>query len=207
MLFEAPVSTSALERALARSTEGTTASALVAAIVPSPVGPLVAAASDDGLCLLEFGAERRLAHQLDGMLRVFGPVRMGDHPMLERTRVELGEYFAGARTRFEIPLVIRGTPFQELVWRALLEIPFGETTSYGELARSLGRPGAQRAVGLANGQNRQSILIPCHRVVEKGGGLRGYGGGLWRKRFLLDLERRAVGADPLADTPLGRAGA
>jgi O-6-methylguanine DNA methyltransferase len=132
---------------------------------------------------------------------------MGDHPILELTRVELAEYFEGARTRFEVPLLVRGTPFQELVWRSLLEIPYGETRAYGELAQSLGRSGAQRAVGLANGQNRQSIIIPCHRVVEKGGGLRGYGGGLWRKRFLLDLERRVIGADPLADTPLGRAGA
>jgi len=207
MIFETPASVSSLERALERATRGTTGPALVAAIVPSPVGALVAAASDDGLCLLEFGEERRLGRQLELLTRLFGPARMGDHPVLEHTRTELTEYFEGARTRFEIPLVIRGTPFQELVWRSLLEIPYGETVAYSELAHSLGRAGAQRAVGLANGQNRQSIIIPCHRVVEKGGGLRGYGGGLWRKRFLLDLERRVIGADPLADTPLGQAGA
>jgi AraC family transcriptional regulator, regulatory protein of adaptative response / methylated-DNA-[protein]-cysteine methyltransferase len=206
MIYETPASVAALERALERSTRGASGGTLVAAIVPSPVGALVAAASDEGLGLLEFGEERRLAHQLDLLTRLFGPVRMGDHPILERTRIELAEYFEGTRTRFEVPLLVRGTPFQELVWRSLLEIPYGETRAYGELAQSLGRSGAQRAVGLANGQNRQSIIIPCHRVVEKGGGLRGYGGGLWRKRFLLDLERRVIGADPLADTPLGRAG-
>ena len=206
MLYETPATVSALERAVERSTRGAAGSALVAGIVGSPVGALVAAASDDGLALLEFGEERRLSHQLGLLTRLFGPVRMGDHPILELTRIELAEYFEGARTRFEVPLLIRGTPFQELVWRSLLEIPYGETRAYGELAQSLGRSGAQRAVGLANGQNRQSIIIPCHRVVEKGGGLRGYGGGLWRKRFLLDLERRVIGADPLADTPLGRAG-
>jgi len=122
--------------------------------------------------------------------------------MIDRLATELVEYFAGSRREFEVPLVIRGTPFQETVWRALLAIPYGQTISYSELARRIGRAGAQRAVGLANGRNRLAIVVPCHRVVEQGGGLRGYGGGLWRKRYLLDLERR-IAADPLAGTPLG----
>ncbi len=92
-----------------------------------------------------------------------------------------------------MPLVIRGTPFQERVWRRLLQIPFGETLSYEGLARAVGCPGAQRAVGRANGDNRLAIVVPCHRVVQKDGQLRGYGGGLWRKQFLLDLERRTRG--------------
>ena len=91
--------------------------------------------------------------------------------------------------------MIRGTPFQEEVWRALLTIPYGETWSYGELAQRVGRPGASRAVGTANGMNRIAILIPCHRVVNAAGRLGGYGGGVWRKRWLLDLERRRVTAD------------
>ncbi len=205
MIFETPVSVAALERALTRHTATGTDGVLTAAIVPSPVGALVAAANDEGLCLLEFGEEKRLLHQLDLLTRIFGPVRRGNHRVLERTKLELAEYFEGTRTAFDVPLVIRGTPFQELIWRALLEIPYGETRAYADLAESLGRPGSQRAVGLANGQNRLSIIVPCHRVIERRGGLRGYGGGLWRKKFLLDLERRVAGVDPLADTPLGQA--
>ena len=101
---------------------------------------------------------------------------------------------AGSRTRFEVPLVYPGSPFQRAVWEQLLRIPYGEMRSYEDVAIAVGAPGAQRAVGRANGQNRIAILIPCHRVVNKGGKLCGYGGGLWRKQFLLDLEARASGA-------------
>jgi AraC family transcriptional regulator of adaptative response/methylated-DNA-[protein]-cysteine methyltransferase len=181
------------------------AAAVVATVIESPVGPLVAATTEGGLCFLEFGEEARLTRQLGTLRRIFGPVASGADPILERTGRELGEYFDGRRSRFEVPLVIRGTPFQEQVWQALLRIPYGRTTSYGELARELGRPGAQRAVGLANGQNRLAIIVPCHRVIERGGGLRGYGGGLWRKRLLLDLEAKNAGIDALSGTPLGDA--
>jgi AraC family transcriptional regulator of adaptative response/methylated-DNA-[protein]-cysteine methyltransferase len=174
-------------------------------VLDTPIGPLIAGATDGGLCLLEFGDETRLGHQLGALTRLFGPVGSGNHPLLDRIQSELTEYFAGTRIRFELPLTIRGTPFQEEVWRALLAIPYGATRAYSDLAQSLGRPGAQRAVGLANGQNRLSIVIPCHRVIERSGGLRGYGGGLWRKKFLLDLERRTAGRDALEGTPLGRA--
>ena len=107
-------------------------------------------------------------------------------------RRQLGEYFAGERTEFELPVRMEGTPFQRAVWRALLEIGYGETISYGELARRIGRPDASRAVGLANGRNPISIVVPCHRVIGSSGALTGYGGGLERKRFLLDLESPAL---------------
>jgi AraC family transcriptional regulator of adaptative response/methylated-DNA-[protein]-cysteine methyltransferase len=175
---------------------------VVARAFDSPVGPLVAAATDDGLVLLEFGATPRLGPQLTMLNRHFGKVRAGDHPFIDQAERELAEYFEGKRQAFSVPLLIRGTPFQESVWQALREIPFGETRAYSEVAVALGLRNGQRAVGLANGQNRISIIIPCHRVIERGGGLRGYGGGLERKRFLLDLERRQ--SDPLAGTPLGR---
>ncbi|MGE0441424.1 MAG: methylated-DNA--[protein]-cysteine S-methyltransferase [Gemmatimonadales bacterium] len=170
--------------------------------IDSPVGPLVAGATDAGLVLLEFGRPERLEPQLEVMGRLFGGGGPAPHPRLDQTEAELAEYFAGTRRDFDVPLVIRGTEFQERVWHELLRIPYGETTSYAALADTLGVRNGQRAVGLANGRNRLAIIVPCHRVIEKGGGLRGYGGGLDRKRFLLDLERRHT--DPLAGTPLGR---
>ena len=106
-------------------------------------------------------------------------------------RRQLGEYFAGERTAFELPLRMAGSGFQREVWRALLDLDYGETVSYGELARRSGRPSASRAVGLANGRNPISIVVPCHRVVGSSGSLTGYGGGTDRKRFLLDLEAGA----------------
>jgi AraC family transcriptional regulator of adaptative response/methylated-DNA-[protein]-cysteine methyltransferase len=119
----------------------------------------------------------------------------GNHQHLDQLNDELARYFAGTLTEFTVPVVAPGSPFQQRVWSALQNIPFpyGETRSYEELARSIGSPGAQRAVGRANGLNRIAIVIPCHRVVNKGGQLGGYGGGLWRKQFLLDLERRVQG--------------
>lgn len=107
-------------------------------------------------------------------------------------RRQLAEYLAGERTEFELPLRIEGSDFQRDVWRALLDIPYGETLSYGELAARIGRPGASRAVGLANGRNPISIVVPCHRVIGSSGALTGYGGGIERKRHLLDLEAAYV---------------
>jgi methylated-DNA-[protein]-cysteine S-methyltransferase len=101
---------------------------------------------------------------------------------------QLGAYFEGDLTRFDLPVRLHGSAFQQEVWHALTEIPYGETTSYGELARRVGRPGAARAVGLANGQNPVAIIVPCHRVVGADGSLTGYAGGLHRKRILLQLE-------------------
>jgi methylated-DNA-[protein]-cysteine S-methyltransferase len=106
----------------------------------------------------------------------------------EDARRQLREYFAGDRTRFDLPLRMEGTDFQREVWSALLDIDYGQTESYGELAHRIGRPDAVRAVGLANGRNPVSIVVPCHRVIGASGSLTGYGGGLERKRFLLELE-------------------
>jgi methylated-DNA-[protein]-cysteine S-methyltransferase len=108
----------------------------------------------------------------------------------ETCRRQLDEYFSGQRKNFDIPLDLRGTPFQLSVWRTLLLIPFGDTWSYGKVAGQIGRPKASRAVGGANHRNPVSIIVPCHRVVGSGGDLTGYGGGLWRKEWLIDHERK-----------------
>jgi AraC family transcriptional regulator of adaptative response/methylated-DNA-[protein]-cysteine methyltransferase len=154
----------------------------------SPLGPLMAGAADEGVCLLEFSDRRALERQLEEVRKRLGPALPGTHPHLEKLREELAEYFAGERREFTVPVVYPGTPFQVKVWSALLRIPYGETRSYEDLASSIGAAGAQRAVGHANGQNRIAIVIPCHRVIAKDGTLAGYGGGKWRKQLLLDLE-------------------
>jgi AraC family transcriptional regulator, regulatory protein of adaptative response / methylated-DNA-[protein]-cysteine methyltransferase len=164
---------------------------LVTERIESPVGPLLLGATDQGICLLEFNDPRMRGSQLAALRKRFGcAVVPGRHDHLERLKDELTRYFAGTLTAFQVPLVYPGTPFQEAVWKGLLQIPHGETRSYEDLAGAVGAPGAQRAVGRANGTNRVAIVIPCHRVVNKSGQLGGYGGGLWRKQFLLDLERR-----------------
>jgi AraC family transcriptional regulator of adaptative response/methylated-DNA-[protein]-cysteine methyltransferase len=166
--------------------------------IASPVGPLVAGATTEGLCLLEFSDRRMLEAQLETLKRRLGvPLIPGRNRWLEALRQQLEEYFGGRRRSFDLPLVIRGTPFQERVWKALLTIPYGETWSYRDLARSIGQGTATRAVGTANGMNRIAIVIPCHRVVNADGRLGGYGGGVWRKQLLLDLER-GQGAMPLS---------
>lgn len=156
----------------------------------TPLGPMVAGASDEGLALLEFGDRRMLETQIRRLRGHLGcHFVLGRHPIIEQTERELAEYFEGTRKNFDVPLVLPGTPFQRAAWEALLEIPFGETRTYEGQARLIGRTGAQRAVGRANGDNRIAIIVPCHRVVRTGGALSGYGGGLWRKRWLLDHEK------------------
>jgi AraC family transcriptional regulator of adaptative response/methylated-DNA-[protein]-cysteine methyltransferase len=151
----------------------------------------VAAATEQGVCLLEFADRRGIEAQVEAVRRALRcPAVPGVNAHLRGLEQELREYFAGARTSFSVPLVTAGTPFQEQVWRALRAIPAGATRSYEDIARAIGRPGACRAVGRANGQNRLAILIPCHRVVGADGRMCGYGGGLWRKEYLLDLERQ-----------------
>ena len=120
------------------------------------------------------------------------PVVPGNHPHLTRAEKELAEYFAGERREFDIPLHVPGTPFQTRVWNELRKIPSGTTTSYARIAEAIGQPTAVRAVARANGDNRVAIIIPCHRVIGSDGQLVGYGGGLWRKRRLLQLEGRAM---------------
>ena len=134
-----------------------------------------------------------LPEQLERVRARFGSLPIpGEHRYLDQTRDELDEYFAGNREEFTIPLVIDGTPFQESVWRELLKIPFGKTTSYEQIAVRVGKAGAARAVGRANGDNRMAIIVPCHRVIGADGSLTGYGGGQRRKRWLLDHEQRGL---------------
>jgi AraC family transcriptional regulator of adaptative response/methylated-DNA-[protein]-cysteine methyltransferase len=157
--------------------------------IDSPVGVLVAGVTDDGSCLLEFRDREILEMQVAKVRARVGPTGSGSHPFLDQLRAELNEYFDGRRREFTVPLVYPGTPFQLKVWNALRAIPFGETISYEELASRVGSPAGQRAAGHANGQNPIAIVIPCHRVINKDGKPGGYGGGLWRKRMLLGLER------------------
>ena len=170
----------------------TTTDRLVTATLDSPIGPLLAGATDEGICLLEFAEPARQQAQLAAVRRNFGDaVEPGRNEHTDRLAEELADYFAGARQDFTVPVVFSGTPFQRRVWKQLRAIPYGETCSYEDVARAVGDARAVRAVGGANGKNRVAIVVPCHRVINKGGRLGGYGGGLWRKQFLLDLERRA----------------
>lgn len=158
----------------------------------TPLGPMLAGATDRGICLLEFSDRRMLETQLRRMARLLGakPVP-GLNEHLRSVEMELESYFDGTLKSFSVPLVLPGSGFQRAVWSRLQRIPYGETLSYGQLALDIGRPGAQRAVGRANGDNRVAIIVPCHRVVRSDGTLCGYGGGLWRKKALLEHEDSA----------------
>ena len=162
------------------------ASLLIASTTPSPVGELTLVAGDQGLVaiLWENDPPQRVP------LGTCGPGE--DHPVIIQAREELAAYFAGERISFSVPLDFRGTPFQRQVWAELLTIPYGETRSYGEIARRLGCSGASRAVGAANGRNPISIIAPCHRVIGSGGKLTGFAGGLDAKQWLLRLEQASV---------------
>ncbi len=165
------------------------AARVVTTAIETPLGSMIAGATDDGLCLLEFADRGRLEIQVERLTRQLQqPLVAGDHPHLTHVREELERYFAGTLQTFTVPLMFRGTSFEEHVWRQLVRIPYGETCSYSELARRVDAPRAQRAVGRANGMNRIAVIIPCHRVVNSNGKLGGYGGGLWRKQWLLSLE-------------------
>ena len=140
----------------------------------TPIGLIAVRADDDAILAIEFVDQREETE--------------ADSPLLERAVDQLEEYFQGARTRFSLPLAPRGTQFQQQVWQQLLSVNYGQTASYADIARSIGRPKAMRAVGAANGRNPISIVIPCHRVVGSDGSLTGYAGGLARKSWLLALE-------------------
>ena len=155
---------------------------------PTPVGPLTLVA--EGEAVVAVWMEDQRHHPGAG---AHGEPAPAADPVLARAATQLHQYFAGRRTEFDLPLAPQGTDFQRRVWAELLQIPYGETVTYGELARRLGNPTGSRAVGLANGRNPLGIVVPCHRVVGAGGDLTGYGGGLPRKRLLLDLEARVAG--------------
>ena len=153
--------------------------------VDSPVGPLLLTSDGTAITRVLFAAEPDPSWSTEPC------------PVLDQAVTQLGEYFQGERTDFDLLLEPAGTPFQLTVWQALREIPYAETINYGQLAARVGNPRASRAVGLANGRNPISIVVPCHRVIGADGSLTGYGGGLDRKRTLLDLERHTSGAvDP-----------
>jgi len=159
--------------------------------VDTPIGEMIAGATDTHLVLLEFARRRMLEQQLERLTRTTGFVlERGESRIVADLRGQLDEYFRGERKEFTIPIDVRGTPFQMRVWAELRRIPTGTTTSYGRLALTVGQPTAVRAVARANGDNPIAILIPCHRVIGSDGSLTGYGGGLWRKKKLLDLEAR-----------------
>jgi methylated-DNA-[protein]-cysteine S-methyltransferase len=149
----------------------------------SPVGPLLLAGSDESLNLVSFPSGRGARKPKDGWREDAGAFR--------ETVRQIEAYFAGERTQFDLPLAPEGNPFQMKVWKALLQIPYGATATYGEIATAIGEPlSASRAVGAANGANPLPIVIPCHRVIGAGGALVGFGGGIEAKKFLLDLEFR-----------------
>lgn len=175
---------------------------LLTRTLDTPLGPMIAGSIEQqgvrSLCLLEFASRPALPRSMSDLEKPFDATARPDNPaepcpVLIETESQLAEYFAGARTGFDLPLATPGTDFQNRVWAELLRIPCGTTISYGDLANRVGSPGAQRAVGAANGRNRIAIIIPCHRVIESTGALRGYGGGLRNKQWLLDHERKISG--------------
>ncbi len=155
----------------------------------SPLGEMIGGTTGEGICLLEWvdrGGEERIFARLEKRQKMSAIA--GTHPHLDELQRQVRAFFDRSLTEFDLPLDLKGTPFERQVWNQLLAIPYGETRSYGETAAALDKPGAARAVGRANGANYVSIIVPCHRVIEANGSLRGYGGGLDRKRYLLDLE-------------------
>jgi AraC family transcriptional regulator of adaptative response/methylated-DNA-[protein]-cysteine methyltransferase len=166
---------------------------LQAAWLETPLGPMIAVCDDTHLHLLEFVDRRALPKELAKLRRlVKDDIGLGRTQACDQTEAELAAFFAGDRASFSVPLVLHGTPFQREVWRALQEIPAGDTCTYGDLAQALGHPTATRAVARANGANQIALIVPCHRVIGADGSLTGYGGGLWRKQQLIALEQHYV---------------
>ena len=155
-------------------------------MMTSPVGELTLVANEAGLMAVLWQDDD--PHRV----RLNQRVEHRDHPVLDEAALQLAEYFAGQREAFDLPLHFVGTDFQKSVWTALLTIPFGETRSYADIARQIGKPSACRAVGAANGRNPLSIIVPCHRVVGANGALTGFAGGLRAKSHLLGLERKFI---------------
>lgn len=166
---------------------------LCAERLTTPLGTMLAVADDEGLRLLEFVDRRALERELPILRqRLRKTVVPGEHPHLAATRKQLADYFAGKNLEFDLPLAPVGSEFQMRAWDILRSIPVGETRSYSWMAKRLGDPQLRRAVGRANGTNMIAIVIPCHRVIRADGNLCGYGGGLWRKKWLLEHERKWV---------------
>lgn len=177
----------------ARAAEGEMKSPLVAKWLTTPIGAMLAVVNDDGLCLLEFVDRRAIETQIAVLRRRFETyVTPGEHRMLDRVEKATQKYFEGKAATIDVPLAVKGTIFQERVWDALRRIPPGSTRSYAQIAAEIGMKTAVRAVARANGDNRLAIVIPCHRVIGSDGSLTGYGGGIWRKEWLLEHERKTA---------------
>lgn len=158
--------------------------------IETPVGTMYAAALEEGICMLEFTDRKMLETEFKDLAQSLNAtIILGENPHFETLEKELSEYFTGERTRFSVPLSPVGTAFQKSVWKALMEIPYGETWTYRKQSEFLGDAKKVRAVANANGMNKISIIIPCHRVIGSNGTLTGYGGGIWRKQKLLELEK------------------
>ena len=155
----------------------------------TPLGVLYAGASEQGLCFLDFTDRKMIEHQIQQLeKRMKARFVQGSTPVLDMVKLQVQEYFDRKRQTFDIPLDIDGTPFQIQAWQALQKIPYGETRCYQQQAARIGNTGAVRAVASANAKNHIAIIVPCHRVIAKNGSLAGFGGGIWRKQYLLDLE-------------------
>ena len=163
---------------------------LTAQWLDTPIGAMLAVADDAGVHLLEFAERKALPTEIERLRKRVGPICFGQHPMLDVLARQVDDYFAGHAAAFDIPIAQKGTPFEAIVWDALRQIPAGQTRSYGEIARHIGRPDAARAAARANGANQVAIIVPCHRVIGADGSLTGYGGKIWRKQWLLEHERR-----------------
>lgn len=163
-------------------------------IIETEIGIMIAGATDDGICLFEFSDRRMLKTEFKDLEKYLKTtIEEGENFNFIALRQQISEYFEGRRKEFTLPLVTPGTPFQQLVWKELTKIPFGTTRSYHEQSVTLGKPESVRAVANANGMNRISIIIPCHRVIGSDGNLTGYGGGIRRKKWLIDHEKRYSG--------------
>lgn len=164
---------------------------LQAAWLNSPLGPILVLADDAALHLLEFTDRRGLERELERQRQKFA-IAPGRTKIIDQIERELADYFSGRLTQFRTPIELGGTPFQQTVWRALMRIPYGQTRSYAALAQSVGNPKGFRAAARANGCNQLAIIVPCHRVINASGELGGYAGGLVRKQWLLDLEKKKM---------------
>jgi AraC family transcriptional regulator of adaptative response/methylated-DNA-[protein]-cysteine methyltransferase len=163
---------------------------IVLAQLKTPFGVMLAGASTKGICLLEFTDTNRVEMQIPRLVKTYSSsVSNGSSPFIDALKQQLLDYFAGKRSNFDLPLDVRGTEFQLQVWQALQAIPYGETRSYQQQAIAINKPRAVRAVANANRNNKIGIIIPCHRVIGKNGKMTGYGGGIWRKEYLLNLEK------------------
>ncbi len=163
------------------------------AYIETDLGLMVAGATEKGICMFEFADYKLIDLELRQLSEQFkAPLVQGENPHFGTLRKQLDEYFKAERKEFDIPLDLVGTEFQKTVWLALLKIPYGCTTNYGKQAELIGKPSSVRAVANANGKNKISIILPCHRVIGADGSLTGYGGGMWRKKKLLEFERENI---------------